>query len=66
MTNVTPIKPTKGEASKVTLLTNRCALDNPDFVYTPAATTDIRVRFEAIRAAQAKAAAKQLKKAATK
>lgn len=30
----------------------RVGLLNPDFVYVPAAQTDIRVRFDAIRAAK--------------
>ena len=39
----------------------RVGLLNPDFVYVPASQTDIRVRFEAIRAAM-----KPEKKAKTK
>ncbi len=66
MTNITQIKPAKTAPRKVSLITNRCALDNPAFKYTPAAATDISARFDAIYAAQNRAAAKQLKKAATK
>lgn len=40
----------------------RVGLLNPDFVYVPASQTDIRVRFEAIRAA----ATKQEKKVKSK
>lgn len=66
MTNITPIKPAKAAPRKVSLITNRCGLDNPNFKYTPAAATDISARFAAIYAAQDRAAAKQLKKAAAK
>ena len=48
MTNIATL-PQRKQAQPV-----RVGLMNPDFVYVPASKTDIRVRFEAIRAAMQK------------
>ena len=47
--NIVTLVPTKKIALK-----SRCGLDDPNFKYVPAASTDIRVRFDFIRAQQAK------------